>query len=523
MSHNFEITRDRKFLQFFMDKRNMFRLAPEMVERLRNSDDPYGRYGYGRWLYALQPDGDESIKEAQKCFEYASENGVADAKQLLSMMAYYGDLYNEKKGIFEKSNIMALILNAQAQEEGSEFAKLQNSFDLFMGNLIPANKELAIQRCNEGESEPGTSLMWTEQAGWFHQFEGRNEEALKKYEQCAEGGLYETLHDMAIIYHERGNIALYESLMEEGIEKGASGCHLWGSEAEDEWDRFNPELQEEIHRRLAKNLYKGVELGNGMCAYVLAYYLIYGKMGFEKNLEEGIRIAYIGVKYRNTYCIGLILDEYITELSDEEQLILQLKSLRYGDDELLENVMEDADLYDEMGYGDEIRKIWAPKWRLLQKETESESESESEPEPVPEPEPEKTEINPTVLVIHPSGSVDFVEADVNPMSFREMAGLIDAEGLDAVHFSDALAKVTKTCGLTRNVAMYVDRNGIAKGLEDNAVGSILYGHGYEIRGAVIIVLEDNRYDTWSFDFKEDIENVCEAIDKITGLLRRDIG
>ena len=277
--------------------------------------------------------------------------------------------------------------------------------------------------------------------------------------------------------------------------------------------------REEIHRRLAKNLYKGVELGNGMCAYVLAYYLIYGKMGFEKNLEEGIRIAYMGVKYRNTYCIGLILDEYITELSDEERLILQLKSLRYGDDELLENVMEDADLYDEMGYGDEIRKIWAPKWRLLQKETES----ESEPEPVPEPEPAKTEINPTVLVIHPSGSVDFVEADVNPMSFREMAGLIDAEGLDAVHFSDALAKVTKTCGLTRNVAMYVDRNGIAKGLEDNAVGSILYGHGYEIRGAVIIVLEDNRYDTWSFDFKEDIENVCEAIDKITGLLRRDIG
>ena len=134
---------------------------------------------------------------------------------------------------------------------------------------------------------------------------------------------------------------------------------------------------------------------------------------------------------------------------------------------------------------------------------------------------EKTEIVPTVLVIHPSGYTEFVEADVNPMSFREMGALIDAESVDAVHFSEPLAKITKTCGLKRKVTMYVDKEAMMKDLEDNAVATILYGQGYEIRGAIIIAMEDDRYDTYSFDTEEDIENVFEAIDDMTGLLRRE--
>ena len=55
-----------------------------MVEKLRLSDNPYGKYGYGQWLYRVRPDGDESLKEAKECFEYASKEGVADAKQMLS-------------------------------------------------------------------------------------------------------------------------------------------------------------------------------------------------------------------------------------------------------------------------------------------------------------------------------------------------------------------------------------------------------------------------------------------------------
>lgn len=519
MTHNFEITNDRKFLQFFMDRRNMYKLAPEMVEKLRNSEDPYGRYGYGCWLMATRPDEDKSLKEAQKCFKYASDNGVADAKEQLSIMHYYGEACNDAKGgIFEKSNVMALILNAQAQEEGSEYAKLQNSYDLYMGNLIPANKKLAIKRCEEGESQPDASLLWTEQLGWFYEMEGRLEEAVKKYEQCIEGGLYTVYFDLALMYATQGDIENYNLMMEKGIEKEVAACMIYGFENEENWDDLSPEQQEEIHQRLKRNLYRGVELGNGQCAYTLAFYLINGLMGFDKDKSEGLRIVNMGTMYRNMYCFELAVNEFYLALDAKEIRTLQLKALRYGYMDKLEEVMNNADAYEKIGYGDEIRNIWKPKWEQMLKERESAEEPIA-----PLPVQTKTEINPTVLVIHPTGHVDYVQADVYPMSFREMGALIGAESLDAVHFSDALTKITKSCSLHKNVAMYVDRNGAAKDLPDNAVGTMLYGRGYEIRGAVIIALEDNKYDTHSFEFKEDIENVYAAIDDLTGLLSRDLG
>ena len=109
------------------------------------------------------------------------------------------------------------------------------------------------------------------------------------------------------------------------------------------------------------------------------------------------------------------------------------------------------------------------------------------------------------------------------MSYREMSLLIGAEGLDAVHFSEPLNRITKACKFNGyQLAMYTDREGYAKDLPDNAVGTILYGRGYEIRGAVIIALEDNKYDTHSFHFKEDLESVLSEISIITGnLLRMD--
>jgi hypothetical protein len=125
------------------------------------------------------------------------------------------------------------------------------------------------------------------------------------------------------------------------------------------------------------------------------------------------------------------------------------------------------------------------------------------------------------MIIQPSGVVSFVQADIFSMSYREMSLLIGAEGLDAVHFSEPLNQITKNCGFKGyQLAMYTDRNGYAKDLPDNPVGTILYGHGAEIRGAVIIALEDNKYDTHSFHFQEDLESVLSEISKITGNLLR---
>ena len=135
---------------------------------------------------------------------------------------------------------------------------------------------------------------------------------------------------------------------------------------------------------------------------------------------------------------------------------------------------------------------------------------------------EKTEIFPTVLVIYPSGYTEFLETDVNPVPLHELEALIDAEGLVSVHFSDALGQITKECGLTKNVVMYVDKDAMMKNLEDNPVATMLCNCDCKIRGSVIIALEDAEYITYAFDTEEDIENVFEAIDELTGLLRREM-
>lgn len=527
MKPDFAITHDQEFLNHFLDYRDIFKLSPDMVIKLRDSKDPYGIYGYGQWLYNVRPDGDESVKEAMKCFESASGNGVADAKQMLSYMAYIGDSYNEQKGgIWEKCNVTALILNVQAQEEGSLLARLRKNIDLFHGNIIPANREAAIREAEEEASRPGASLLWLEHLGLFYELEERNEEAIKVYEKCVEGGLYYPIFNLALQYYTRGNIAYYESLMEDGIEKGVPACMVWGIENDTVWDELSQEQRDEIHQRMAVNLYKGVELGNNICAYFLASSLFEGSFGFEKNLEEALRIAHKGVSYHDSLCCGLILDIMASEdiedelpeemiLSDEEYAMVVLKALRYGDTSKLESIVTCCDEFIDMGYGKEM-KYWAGKWNEMQKESDETADT------APVEKEEKTEIDPTVLIIHPSGFTDFVEADLNSMSLREIGELIDADGIDAVHFSEQLTRISKVCGLSMNLTMYVDKDGNSKDLDDNAAGTMLYGRGYEIRGAVVVAMEDSRYGIHSFDTEEDIENVYESIDDMTGgLLSRE--
>lgn len=518
---DFEITQDKAFLEHFWDSREIYKLSKQMVEKLRNSEDPYGKYGYGQWLYRVRPDGDNSVKEAQKCFEYADKNGVADAKQMLSYMLYYGDYFNESKGgIWEKNNALALVYNAQAQEADSELARLRQNFDLFYGNIIPTNRAQAIKDAEKRAGDPTASILWTEQLGWFYEDENRTEEAIKLYEKCIEKGLYYPILFLALIYYQRGNIAYYDSLMEEGIEKGVPGCMAWGFENENVWDELSEEQQNEIHQRLATNLYKGVELGNSICAYTLASFKMNGSMGFERDMEEALRIAYKGVEYHMAECCELITDMMISDgiedelpaekiLSDEEYSMMVLKSARYGNVDRIDDIVFHSGEFIEMGYGDEV-KFWSHKLKETQPTMT-----------IPAPEP-KTPIEPSVLVIYPNGVAKVIAADVYPMSFSEMGALINAKGVDAVHFSEPLTTITKSCKLSKNVTMYVDKEAVIRGLDDNAVGTILYGRGYEILGPIIIAMEDNRYDVYSFDTEEDINNVYDAIQELTNNLLRKI-
>ena len=134
---------------------------------------------------------------------------------------------------------------------------------------------------------------------------------------------------------------------------------------------------------------------------------------------------------------------------------------------------------------------------------------------------EDYEILPTVLVIHPSGYTEFLDADLSSMTSREIEALIYGENLEIVHSSEHLDIITRECDLEKNLVMCFVKKSMTEDCEDNYVGSMLYDGDVEVRGPIIIALEDNEHNISSFEDEEDIENVFEAIDELTGMLRRE--
>ena len=128
METTFEITHDREFLQHFLTRWRTLSISPEMVERMKNSDDYYACYGYGRWLYFANPDGN-SLKESQEKLTLAANYGyVADAFAALAPMYYDGTVETDKA-----NHKMHTFLMYKAQTEGSELAQYLTLFNTIYG------------------------------------------------------------------------------------------------------------------------------------------------------------------------------------------------------------------------------------------------------------------------------------------------------------------------------------------------------------------------------------------------------
>ena len=506
----FEFTEDKAFLSHFLDFRAVRKLPGSIVSKLNIAQDPYARYAYAAWLWASNQDS-HSLKTVFRIFEDSARAGVPDALQMMSRMYYLGEAYDEETGKFVMDRKLSQELTVQAIEKGSILAKLRNNKNLFFGTSeVEENRAAAIAEAErESSAIFSETILWTEQLGWFYEIEGEREKAIKAYEKCIINGYYAPIYDLALMYLEDGDEDYYKTLMKIGIELGVPDCMILGMENEFRWESLSGDERLDIYRQMKRNLPIGIAQGSGVCAYILADALLNGKFGYDIDLRKGKEYAEIALTYGYNTAANLVIEAAETLddpefMSDDDLLKLRYDALRYGIEEQLDYVIRNKETYIEMGYGDQIEKIWMPMWKKKHPQA-------------------KTQISPSAIIIKPSGIASVVEADIFCMSYREMAQLIGAEGLDAVHFSDPLTKITEACKLKNyKVAMYVDRDGYAKDLEDNAIGTILYGRGSEMRGAVIICLEDNRYDTHSFHFQEDIENVLAEISKLTsGLVRRN--
>ena len=497
----FDHREDEKILKDLLDFKAIRMLPQSMI---MTSDNQYVRYAYGLWLWACRKDS-ESLRTAFRIFEESADKGIADALQMISRMYYLGEAYDEETGKFVMDRELSQELTVEAIGKGSILAKLRHNRNLYFGTTnVAAAPEAAIAEAErESSAIFSESILWTEQVGCFYEIEGEREKAIKAYEKCIINGYYAPIYDLALMYLEDGDEDYYKTLMKTGMELGVPDCSILGMENEYRWESLSGDERLDIYRQMKRHLPEGIAQGSGVSAYVLADALLNGKFGYDIDLRMGREYADIALTYGYSTAANLVIEaaEILDDpefISDDDLLRLRYDALRYGIEDQLDYVISNKDTYIEMGYGDEIEKVWMPLWKKNHPQA-------------------KTQISPSVIIIQPSGVASVVEADVFCMSYREMSQLIDAEGLDAVHFSKSLNQITEVCGFRGyQVAMYADRNGYLKDLPDNAIGTMLYGAGAEIRGAVIIALEDNKYDTHSFHFKEDLDNVLDEISNLTG-------
>ena len=360
---------DEKVLANLIDFKALRMLPKPIAYKLMVSDNPYERYAYGLWLWSCRKDS-ESLKTAFRIFEASADKGIADALQMISRMYYLGEAYDEETGKFVLDRELSQELTVQAIEKGSILAKLRHNKNLFFGTTeVSADKASAIAEAErESSAIFSESILWTEQLGCFYEIEGEKEKAIKAYEKCIINGYYAPVYDLALTYLEEGDEGYYKTLMELGMELGVPDCRILGMENEYRWDSLSGDERLDIYRQLNRNLPKGIDHGSGVCAYILADALLNGKFGFDIKLDWGKEYADLALTYGFSSGASLIIEvaETLNDpefISDDELLKLRYDALRYGIEDQLDYVIRNKETYIEMGYGDEIEKVWMPMWK----------------------------------------------------------------------------------------------------------------------------------------------------------------
>ncbi len=489
METTFKITHDREFLKHFITRWRTLSISPEMVERLKNSDDYYACYGYGRWLYYANPDG-KSIKEAQAKLTLAANYGyVADAFAALAEMYYNGSVESDKADPEQH-----VFLMYKAAQEKSELAQYRVLLSTIYGDygFKKDPEEVADILKKHLEKHPDSDPIYWDLLGFAIE-QTDKDEALKYYKKSIEMGNPESYYSLAKYYYDKGNKSISRQFAEEGMAKGAVNCHraLASFMTQDDFLALPEDKQKELHEEMNQGLRYAIGHYDRFACYVMAFHVYYGQLGYDADTAEAIRLAKRGCELGDSLCFELLAQMHEAaenipnelRISQKEIAKLYLQTLRRDNisDDSLENVTRAYTSNLLPQHDDEVEKLWLAKYYEYNIANDE---------------------NPGVtgvIKIYPQGFI--YAADIEPETFgslSDLAQLIDADGVDIVHYSEALNRMTKV--LCRgehkgyHIAMLVDRDGYAKDLPDNMPATLLYGHGMEIRGTVMLVLEDEKYN-----------------------------
>ena len=518
-----EVTHDLAFLREFYHSDRIATLSEADLDALRDSDDPYAKYAYARWLVVNNPEKG-SLAKAYDLYEEAAEGGCVDALMGLSFMYDCGDA-----GVVDKA--LAISLRNEALAKGSEWAALVFARNRIAGYNAEAEPEKVVEEVKQRmATDTDFNPEWYAVLGFAYEQLGDKENAKEMYEKAIDNQVVPAYAYLAWFYKNEGDNDNYRKWMLKGIDQHCGLCCLLDADmAEEDFQALPENKRDMLHRAILERLIHGIVLCEGICAYLMAYNYYYGTLGFEQDFEAAMEKATRGYSFGDAFSCALIADMSeengdayeCLKLDEGQRAFMRLEALRYGDDSQLKAVVKayNKGLY-EGNIADEVKREWLPKFKLM-----------------PDSIFVKEEMEPTVLIIHPDAYTEYLATDLSKFDalnpFQEIGQLIDAEDTCSLSVAQPLRDISEAVDLEdeRSLTMLYDIDAEKKGLKVNPVATKLSG-GKEIRGAVVIALEgdfqpmdcnDNGcHPYYSFTFFDDIEAVFDEIyDLMDGQLYSD--
>lgn len=359
---------NEQFLRRFRTKERVMRLTDDDVAALRSAartGDSFAEYGYGRWLYYNQPDA-SAMSQAEELF-LSSGKHVSDALAAYALMLRYGETKANVMDIDESDRLLR-----EAMEQGSERAALMLARNRIFGLFCEEDPEGVAQ---EIEKQLGYTAdcdpQWHSLLAFAYERLGRKDDALSQYEQSAALGESDDYFYAACIYRERGNMALYESLVEEGIERGSGLCCIYLSDTDESDYQELPNAQaKQLHERVDNNLQRGLRRGEGTCAYYLWYLNYYGFLGYDGNIVRQSDYLKQGVRLGDVYCMLQMAElaeegEWPEKMSQYDIAELLLRAVRYSpaNEDALSRLSRVGDPAFLLKHKSELEKYWQPLFR----------------------------------------------------------------------------------------------------------------------------------------------------------------
>lgn len=356
------IENTKAFFRQFQTKDQLARLSDKDIKQFEASDDPCAKYVLGRLHYVLSPTED-SPTLALKLITEAAGAGIADAMQNLAVMHFNGQTFEEIAD-FESG----AILREEALRHGSELALLGYARNRIAGIWLAPEEPEVVAREIEKRIKEDADLNpeWYSILAYAYETLGKDEDVRKTLEEGIRHGCLRCYGELADWFKAHDMEEEYQRTMEEGQEAGYGYCFILLYDfPEDEYRQKTPDLQRHFTHYVKRKWERGLELGESLCAYILAYHYFYGSLGFEKDSGKTADYLGRGMNMGDSMCHAFYAD--ILEMgspSDQDKrdaAACRLKALRLGNDSVLGKVIIAYRRGLLNKYKDEIEKYWLPE------------------------------------------------------------------------------------------------------------------------------------------------------------------